>query len=97
LLEEESNNSRADVPGRGLSGTQKHTLLLPSIDSLHDTLDAAICAQEQAFCLVQEAIGEATDSKMAILLAVHNRALELRLKAESQYREALEHRGISRC
>jgi hypothetical protein len=90
LLEEESNDSRTDVPGRELSGTQTHTLPLPSLDSLHDALDAAICSQERAFCLVQEAIGEAPESKMAMLLAVHNRALELRLRAEAQYQEAME-------
>lgn len=76
LLEEESNDSGTGVPGRELSGTQTHPFPLPSIDSLRDALDAAICAQEQAFCLVLEAIGEAKDSKMAMLLAVHNRALE---------------------
>jgi hypothetical protein len=97
LLEEESNDSRTGVPGRELSGTQTDTLPLPSIDSLHDALDAAICAQEQAFSLVQEAIGEATDSKMAMLLAVHNRALELRLRIEAQYGEALEQQKGQRC
>ena len=97
LLEEEDNNFKTRAPATKFPEHKTNDPPSPSIDSLHDTLDAAICAQEQAFCLVQEAIGEATDSKMAILLAVHNRALELRLKAESQYREALEHRGISRC
>jgi hypothetical protein len=62
----------------------------PSIDSLHDALEAAIAAQEQAHWLLQEGIGEANDSKMAMLLAVHNKALELRLKAEAQYRDALK-------
>jgi hypothetical protein len=61
-----------------------------SIDSLHDALEAAIEAQEQAHWLLQEGIGEANDSKMAMLLAVHNKALELRLRAEAQYREALK-------
>ena len=55
----------------------------PSLESLHDALEAAIVAQEQASWLLQEATGEATDSKMAMLLAVHNKALELRLKAEA--------------
>jgi len=63
---------------------------LPSLDSLHDALEAAIAAQEQASWLLQEATGEATDSKMAMLLTVHNKALELRLKAEAQYRDALK-------
>src|SRR5262245_28900820 len=61
-----------------------------SIDSLHDALEAAIEAQEQASWLLQEANGEASDSKMAMLLAVHNKALDLRLRAETQYRDALK-------
>jgi hypothetical protein len=65
---------------------------LPPLDSLHDALEAAIAAQEQAHWLLQEATGEATDSKMAMLLPVHNKALELRLKAELQYRDALKSR-----
>ena len=64
----------------------------PSIDSLHDALEAAIAAQEQAHWLLQEGTGEANDSKMAMLLAVHNKALELRLRAEAQYRDALKTR-----
>jgi hypothetical protein len=57
----------------------------PSIDSLHNALEAAIAAQEQAHWLLLEGIGE----------AIHNKALELRLKAEAQYRDALktERRG----
>jgi hypothetical protein len=82
LLEEEAKSARTDVPGRGFSGTQTHPV--SSIDSLHDALDAAICAQEQAFSLVQEAMGEATKSNMGILLAVHNKALELRLRADAR-------------
>lgn len=81
-LLEDSNNFRTSAPA-------KHFGAL-SIDSVHDALEAAICAQEQAFCLIQEAIGEATDSKMAMLLAVHNKALELRLRAEAEYRNALK-------
>ena len=61
-----------------------------SLDSLRDALQAAIAAQEQASWLLQEATGEANGSKMAMLLAVHNKALELRLKAEAQYRDALK-------
>ena len=62
----------------------------PSLDSLHDALEAAIAAQEQASWLLQEATWDATDSKMTMLLAVHNKALELRLRAEAQYRDALK-------
>ena len=82
LLEEDSNNFRATAPAKEFDES--------SVDSLREALEAAVAAQEQAFCLLQEAIGTATDSKMAMLLAVHNRALELRLRAEAQYREALE-------
>jgi hypothetical protein len=62
----------------------------PSLDSLHDALDAAIAAQEQAFWSLQQANGDVTDSKMAMLLAIHNKALDLRLRAEAQYRAALK-------
>jgi hypothetical protein len=93
LLEEESNTARSDLPSRGPSGTQTHSPL-QSIESLQDALDAAICAQEQAFGLVQETIGEATESKMAMLLAVHNKALELRLRAEAEYRNAAKRSAV---
>jgi len=76
-------------------GVSKHRTDNPppsSLDSLHDALEAAIAAQEQAFWSLQEADAEATDSKMAMLLALHNKALELRLRAEAQYREALKTR-----
>jgi hypothetical protein len=49
----------------------------PSIDSLHDALEAAIAAQEQAHWLLVEGIGETNGSKMAMLLAVHKCAEEL--------------------
>jgi hypothetical protein len=90
LLGEDNNDSETSVRSRGCS---KHKIDNPpsfSIDSLHDALEAAIAAQEQAYCLVLEGIGEATDSKMAMLLAVHNKALELRFKAEAQYRDAMK-------
>jgi hypothetical protein len=90
LLGEDNNDSETSVRSRGCS---KHKIDNPpsfSIDSLHDALESAIAAQEQAYSLVLEGIGAATDSKMAMLLAVHNKALELRLKAEAQYRDALK-------
>ena len=75
---------------KGVSKFRTDNPASPSIDSLQEALEAAIEAQEQAFWLLQEANGEATDSKMAMLLAVHNKALELRLKAEAAYRDALK-------
>src|SRR5215813_12399461 len=83
LFGEDDNDSETFVRSK---------VLPPSIDSLHDALEAAIEAQEQAFWLLQQANGEASDSRMAMLLAVHNRALELRLRAEAQYRDALKTR-----
>jgi hypothetical protein len=35
------------------------------------------------------------DSKTAMLLAVHSKAIEVRLKVETHYRAELERRGIS--
>jgi hypothetical protein len=82
-------DSEASILSRGVSNQKIDNPPPPSIESLYDALEAAIAAQEQASWLLQEATGEATDSKMAMLLAVHNKALELRLRAEAQYRDAL--------
>jgi hypothetical protein len=79
-----------DDDSEGVSKHRRNNPPSPSIDSLHDALEAAIAAQEQAHWLLVEGIGEANDSKMAMLLAVHNKALELRLRAEAQYRDALK-------
>ena len=84
------DDSEGSVRSEGFSEPRTDNPTSPSIDSLHNALQAAITAQEQASWLLQEAIGEATDSKMAMLLAVHNKALELRLKAACQYRDALK-------
>lgn len=83
-------DSEASVRSEGPFKHRTDNLPPPSIDSLHDALEAAIAAQEQAYCLLEGAIGETKESKMGMLLAVHNKALELRLKAEAQYRDALE-------
>jgi hypothetical protein len=79
-----------DDDSEGFSKSRTDNPAPPSLDSLHDALEAAIDAQERAFWLLQEANGEASDSKMAMLLAVHNKALELRLRAEAEYRNALK-------
>ena len=81
-----------DADSEGFSKHKTDNPPPPSLDSLHDALEAAISAQEQASWLLQEATSEATDSKMAMLLAVHNKTLELRLRAEAQYRGALKTR-----
>jgi hypothetical protein len=47
-----------------------------------EALEAAEFAQEQAYALLIEAIGEAKDSKVAMLVAVHTRTLDLRLRTE---------------
>jgi hypothetical protein len=92
LFQEDNGDSEESILSRAVSKQKIDNPPPPSPDSLHDALDAAIAAQEQAFWSLQEANGEATDSKMAMLLAVHNKALELRLRAEAQYREALKQR-----
>jgi hypothetical protein len=90
LLGEDDPDLKIPSRSGGASNDRVDAPLPPSIESLHDALEAAIAAQEQASWLLQEATGEAGDSKMAMLLAVHNKALELRLKAEAQYRDALK-------
>src|SRR4029453_3616907 len=62
----------------------------PSLTSLHDALEAAIAAQEQASWRLEQASLDSSDSKIATLWAFHNKALELRLRAEAQYRDALK-------
>ena len=90
LLEEDDADLKTSQQSTGACNDRRDNPPPPSLDSLHDALEAAVDAQEQAFCLVQEANGEASDSKMAMLLAVHNKALELRLRAEAEYRNALK-------
>jgi hypothetical protein len=92
LFGEDSNDPQTPTRSEECSKHKTHNPPYPSVDCLHDALEAGIAAQEQAYCLVLEGIGEATDSKMAMLLAVHNKALELRLRAEAQYRGALKTR-----
>jgi hypothetical protein len=72
-----------------------HVTRLPSLDSLRDAVDAAIEASETASRLLLEATVEGKESKIAMLLAVHRKAIEMRLKAETHYREELERRVIS--
>ena len=90
LLEEDDADLKTSPESNGSCNDRRDNPPPPSLDSLHDALEAAIAAQEQASSLLQEATGEATDSKMAMLLAVHNKTLELRLRAEAQYRDALK-------
>lgn len=97
MLEEEDRTFQAQPPTAKCPGHKTDHPPPSSIDSLHDALDNAIFASEQASCLLQESIGDGKDSKVAMLLAVHNKALELRLKAQAQYREALERRRSSQC
>jgi hypothetical protein len=90
LLRADDADLKTSGQSNGFSDNTRGNPPPPSLDSLHDALEAAIDAQEQAFWLLQEANGEATESKMAMLLAVHNKALELRLRAEAEYRDALK-------
>jgi hypothetical protein len=90
LLEEGDADLKTPLRSDGSFDDRRDNPPPPSLDSLHDALEAAIAAQEQAYCLLEGAIGETKESKMGMLLAVHNKALELRLKAEAQYRDALE-------
>jgi hypothetical protein len=91
MLEEEDDDSvKADARRKNFLQDKSHVTRLPSLDSLRDAVGAAIEASETASRLLLEATVEGKESKMAMLLAVHNKALELWLKAEAQYREALE-------
>jgi hypothetical protein len=64
---------------------------LPS-GTLEYALHCARLAEEMASTLLREAIGEHRDSKIVARLAVYNKSLEGRLKAEEWYRSEVEHR-----
>jgi hypothetical protein len=66
----------------------------PTDASLDDALFAAIYASEEAFRLLQEAMIEGKTSKIGGILSIHNKALEVRFRAEQSYREELERRRI---
>jgi hypothetical protein len=96
MLEEEDDSIKADARRKNFFEDNPHITRPPSLDSLRDAVDAAIEASETASRLLLEAEAEGSkDSKLAMLLAVHSKAIEVRLKAETHYREELERRGIS--
>jgi hypothetical protein len=96
LLEgEEDDSIKTAARRKNFFEDKPHVTRLPSLDSLRDAVDAAIEASETASRLLLEATVEGKESKIAMLLAVHNKAIEMRLKAETHYREELERRGIS--
>jgi len=90
LFEEDDADLKTSQLYTGACNDSRDNPPPPSLGSLHDALEAAIAAQEQAYCLLEGAIGDIKESKMAMLLAVHNKALELRLRAEAEYRNALK-------
>src|SRR6266496_1912243 len=88
MLEEEGDDSmKADARRKRVFEDKPHKARLPSIDSLWDTLYAAIEATETTSRLLQEATVEGSDSKIAVLLVMHSKAIKVKLKAETQYRE----------
>lgn len=62
--------------------------------SMEDTLRNAIKAADEAWRLLSEAMLEGKDSKISVRLAVHNKAIEARIKAETMIREEQERRNI---
>jgi hypothetical protein len=67
---------------------------LPSENSLDGALANAIEANEESFRLLKEAMIEGRDNKIGVRLAVFNKALEGRFRAEEAYREEKERRSI---
>jgi hypothetical protein len=59
---------------------------------LEYALHCARLAEEMASALLREAIEEHRDSKILARLAIYNKSLEARLKAEKWYHEEIEHR-----
>jgi hypothetical protein len=96
MLEEEDDDFiKAGARRKDLFEDKPPTARLPSIDLLWDTFYAAIEASETTSRLLHEATVEGKDSKIAVLLVVHSKAIKARLKAGTQYREELKRRGIS--
>ena len=96
LLEKgEDDSIKAVARRKNFLQDKSHVTWLPSLDSLRDEVEATIDASETASRLLLEATVEGKESKIAMLLAVHSKAIEMRLKAEAHYRQELERRGIS--
>src|SRR5262245_57791967 len=70
-----------------------HGVFEPS-QSMEDTLRNAIRAADEAYRLLDEAMLEGKTSKISILLSVHNKAVEARIRAETMIREEKERRDI---
>jgi hypothetical protein len=66
----------------------------PSSDQFADAVDSNVKAQREAWRLLQEAMIEGKDSKIAVRLASHTRSVEALIKASVQQREELERRRI---
>jgi hypothetical protein len=95
LEEEEDDSTKTPARRKNFFEDKAYVTRLPSLDSLRDAVDASIEASETASRLLLEATVEGKESKIAMLLAVHRKAIEMRLKAETHYREELERRVIS--
>lgn len=63
-------------------------------ESMEDTLKNSIKAADEAWRLLSEAMLEGKDSKISVRLAVHNKAIEARVKTETMIREEQERRQI---
>jgi hypothetical protein len=91
LLDEDDDLPKGPVCRKKLLHNKFNEPRLPS-GSLEYALHCARLAEEMASTLLREAIGEQRDSKIVARLAIYNKSLEGRLKAEKWYREEVEHR-----
>jgi hypothetical protein len=70
-----------------------HATVKPS-ESMEDTLRNACRAADEAWRLLNEAMLEGKVSKISVLLSIHNKAIEGRIRAETMIREEKERRNI---
>jgi hypothetical protein len=95
-LQEEKDDDAPEVRShrkRYLEG-KPDRMHLPPGNSLDDALSKVIEASDESFRLLKEAMIEGRDNKIGVRLAVFNKALEGRFRAEQAYREEKERRSI---
>ncbi len=95
LQEEEDDDApEARVRRKRYLEGKPHRMHLPPENSLDDALSKVIEASDESFRLLKEAMIEGRDNKIGVRLAVFNKALEGRFRAEQAYREEKERRSI---
>lgn len=94
IIEEKEDDSPEARERRKRFLENRESSKLPSDVSIEDVLLDARQAQQESYRLLEEAMIDGKASKIAPLLAIHNKALEAYWKSEQAYREELERRNV---